>query len=165
MLVNRHIQVLVVDDHGTMRRVLRSQLQQLGFLNVDEASSGSEALVKLRKQRYGLIFSDWHMEEVTGLDLLKTVRGDPGLHHLPFIMVTSESRTENVIAARKAGVDGYIVKPFDPAMLKAKIEVVFTTRSCLLPGRKSGTAPQALNATPAVDATHLKFPGRFTSNI
>ena len=86
----------------------------IGIVDIDEASSGAEALTKLCARRYGLIFSDWHMEPITGLDLLIAVRGDAGFKHTPFIMVTGESRSENVIAAKKAGVNGYIVKPFTP---------------------------------------------------
>jgi two-component system, chemotaxis family, chemotaxis protein CheY len=99
MAIDRHMPVLVVDDNGTTRRIVRSQLRQLGFVDVDEANSGAEALVKLYKRRYGLIFSDWHIEEISGLDLLRAVRGDQGLQRVPFIMVTGESRTDNVIAA------------------------------------------------------------------
>jgi two-component system chemotaxis response regulator CheY len=165
MATDRNVPVLVVDDHGTMRSIVRSQLRQLGFVDIEEAKSGAEALAKLPRRRYGLIFSDWHMEEISGLDLLKAVRRIPALKHIPFIMVTSESRTENVIAARRAGVSGYIVKPFDSQMLKAKIDTVFATRSSLIPERKTAVASPASNAVSATDNIQTKFRGRFTGAI
>jgi two-component system chemotaxis response regulator CheY len=162
--------VLVIDDYGTMINVLRSQLQQLGFVDVDEANSGAEALTKMRVRRYGLILSDWHMGLITGLDLLKAIRGDVILKKTPFIMVTGESRSENVIAAKKAGVNGYIVKPFTVQMLKVKIDSVFATRTSALAERQAIRESQsprisdALDATPVSDSLQLKFPGRFTSS-
>jgi two-component system chemotaxis response regulator CheY len=120
--------VLVVDDYSTMVRIIRNLLRQLGFANVDDASDGSSALEKLHTKRYGLVISDWNMEPMTGFDLLRRVRADPGLGELPFIMVTAESKTENVIAAKKAGVSNYIVKPFNAQTLKAKIEAVFADK-------------------------------------
>jgi two-component system chemotaxis response regulator CheY len=164
MTIDRHMPVLVVDDHGTMRSAVRGQLQQLGYIDVDEASGGSDALAKLHRRRYGLIFSDWHMEGMSGLDLLKTVRSDPSQKHIPFIMVTGESRPDNVIAAKKAGVSGYIVKPFDAEMLKAKIETILATRSSPLPEREKVALPHPPDAAPAADIPQLKFPGRFTSD-
>ena len=143
MAIDRSMPVLVVDDYGTMINVIRGQLRQLGFVDVDEANNGAEALTKMCARRYGLIFADWHMEPVTGLDLLRAVRGDASLKHTPFIMVTGESRSENVIAAKKAGVNGYIVKPFTPQMLKAKIESVFATRASTLPDRSGPPVPQS----------------------
>jgi two-component system, chemotaxis family, chemotaxis protein CheY len=117
--------VLVVDDYATMVRIIRNLLKQIGFADVDDASDGSTALAKMHAKRYGLVISDWNMEPMTGFDLLKEVRGDPNLAMTPFIMVTAESKTENVIAAKKAGVNNYIVKPFNAATLKSKIEAVF----------------------------------------
>ena len=117
--------VLVVDDYNTMIRIMHNLLRQLGFEQVDDANDGSSALAKLRKRDYGLVISDWNMEPMTGYELLKEVRQDPGLSKTPFIMVTAESKTENVIAAKKAGVNNYIVKPFNAATLKTKIEAVF----------------------------------------
>jgi two-component system, chemotaxis family, chemotaxis protein CheY len=121
--------VLVVDDYSTMIRIIRNLLRQLGFADVDDASDGASALAKMRCKRYGLVISDWNMEPMTGFDLLQKVRADPGLGATPFIMVTAESKTENVIAAKKAGVDNYIVKPFNAQTLKAKIEAVFTEKN------------------------------------
>ena len=117
--------ILVVDDYATMIRILRNLLKQLGFENVDDASDGSSALVKMHGKKYGLVISDWNMEPMTGYDLLREVRADPNLATTPFIMITAESKTENVIAAKKAGVNNYIVKPFNAQTLKTKIEAVF----------------------------------------
>jgi two-component system chemotaxis response regulator CheY len=108
-----------------MIRILRNLLKQLGFQDIDDAADGSAALAKMRHKKYGLIISDWNMEPMTGYDLLREVRGDPGLARTPFIMVTAESKTENVIAAKKAGVNNYIVKPFNAQTLQTKIEAVF----------------------------------------
>ena len=119
------ISVLVVDDYATMIRIIKNLLKQIGFEDVDDASDGTAALDKLRSKKYGLVISDWNMEPMTGYDLLKEVRADSALSTTPFIMITAESKTENVIAAKKAGVNNYIVKPFNAAVLKAKIEAVF----------------------------------------
>jgi len=125
MAVDMSMPVLVVDDYNTMIRIIRNLLKQLGFEDIDDASDGSAALSKLREKKYGLVISDWNMEPMTGYELLKEVRADPGLNKTPFIMVTAESKTENVIAAKKAGVNNYIVKPFNAQTLKTKIEAVF----------------------------------------
>jgi two-component system chemotaxis response regulator CheY len=125
MAVDLSMPVLVVDDYNTMIRIIRNLLKQLGFEDVDDASDGSAALAKMNEKRYGLVISDWNMEPMTGYELLKEVRGTPALAKTPFIMVTAESKTENVIAAKKAGVNNYIVKPFNAMTLKAKIDAVF----------------------------------------
>ena len=125
MAVDLTMPVLVVDDYNTMIRILRNLLKQLGFDDIDDAADGSAALSKMREKRYGLVISDWNMEPMTGYELLKEVRADPGLTKTPFIMVTAESKTENVIAAKKAGVNNYIVKPFNAQTLQNKIEAVF----------------------------------------
>jgi two-component system chemotaxis response regulator CheY len=123
--VNKNMNVLVVDDYQTMVRIIKNLLKQIGFSNVDEASDGSMALSMIKKKQYGLVISDWNMEPMSGLELLKQVRG-AGEHFsdVPFIMVTAESKTENVIAARQAGVNNYIVKPFNADTLKTKISAV-----------------------------------------
>ncbi|HKY86036.1 MAG TPA: response regulator [Pseudorhodoplanes sp.] len=126
MSIDPSMPILVVDDYNTMIRIIRNLLKQLGFENVDEASDGTIALERMREKKYGLIISDWNMEPMTGYDLLKEVRANPELKSTPFIMVTAESKTENVIAAKKAGVNNYIVKPFNAATLKTKIDAVFT---------------------------------------
>ena len=125
MPVNHAMPVLVVDDYKTMVRIIRNLRRQLGFQHVDEAADGTEALEKMQQKRYGLIISDWNMDPMTGYELLQRVRADAQLTRTPFIMVTAESKTENVIAAKKAGVNNYIVKPFNAATLKGKIDAVF----------------------------------------
>jgi two-component system chemotaxis response regulator CheY len=124
MALDKNMQVLIVDDYKTMLRIIRNLLKQLDFDNVDEATDGTEALNKLRAGNYGLVISDWNMAPMTGLDLLKEVRADARLKDTPFIMVTAESKTENVIAAKQAGVSNYIVKPFNAETLREKIEKV-----------------------------------------
>jgi two-component system chemotaxis response regulator CheY len=125
MALDVSMPVLVVDDYKTMVRIIRNLLKQLGFEDVDEASDGSEALARLKERRYGLVISDWNMEPMTGYDLLRQMRATEGMTKTPFIMVTAESKIENVIAAKKAGVNNYIVKPFNAQTLKGKIEAVF----------------------------------------
>ena len=125
MAVDLGMRVLVVDDYKTMIRIIRNLLKQLGFVNVDEASDGSAALNMMRSKDYGLVISDWNMEPMTGYELLREVRADDTLSRTPFIMVTAELKTDNVIAAKKAGVNNYIVKPFNAATLKSKIEAIF----------------------------------------
>jgi len=124
MAVDKNMNVLIVDDYKTMLRIIRNLLKQLGFNNVDEATDGSMALQMLRVGNYGLIISDWNMEPMTGLQLLREVRADAKLKATPFIMVTAESKTENVIAAKEAGVSNYIVKPFNAETLKTKMTSV-----------------------------------------
>ena len=116
--------VLVVDDYSTMRRILRSLLEQIGFTHIVEAEDGGTALNKLRAEPFGLVISDWNMEPMSGLQLLKAVRADAQLKALPFIMVTAESKPENVVAAKATGVNNYIVNPFNAETLSKKIETV-----------------------------------------
>ncbi len=125
MAVDLSMPVLVVDDYNTMIRIIRNLLRQLGFEHIDDATDGNSALTKMRERKYGLVISDWNMEPMTGYDLLQQVRADRDLFNTPFIMITAESKTDNVIAAKKAGVSNYIVKPFNAATLKGKIEAVF----------------------------------------
>ncbi len=125
MAVDKNMRILIVDDYKTMLRIIRNLLKQLGFNNIDEATDGSMALQMLRSgNTYGLVISDWNMEPMTGLQLLREVRADAHLKSLPFIMVTAESKTENVIAAKEAGVSNYIVKPFNAETLKTKMSSV-----------------------------------------
>lgn len=126
MAADASMSILIVDDYNTMVRIIRNLLKQLGFNNVDEASDGTAALAKLREKSYGLVISDWNMTPMTGYDLLREIRADPVLRATRFIMVTAESKTDNVIAAKKAGVDNYIVKPFNAQTLQHKIHSVFT---------------------------------------
>lgn len=124
MAVDKSMPILIVDDYKTMLRIIRNLLKQLGFEDVDEATDGSVALQKMRERSYGLVISDWNMEPMTGLQLLKEVRADNGLKGTPFIMVTAESKTENVVTAKQAGVSNYIVKPFNAETLKTKLTAV-----------------------------------------
>jgi two-component system, chemotaxis family, chemotaxis protein CheY len=133
MAVDLSMPILVVDDYNTMIRIIRNLLRQLGFVDVDDASDGSAALAKLRGRKYGLIISDWNMEPMTGYELLKQVRADPELNETPFIMVTAESKTENVVAAKQAGVNNYIVKPFNAETLKHKIAAIFPDNAVTTP--------------------------------
>lgn len=129
MIADPAMPILVVDDYQTMVRIISNLLKQIGFTNVDEASNGAEAFEKIQAREYGLIISDWNMQPVTGFELLQKVKADPATAGTPFIMVTAESKTDNVIAARKAGVSSYIVKPFNAQTLKAKIDAVFAARA------------------------------------
>ncbi len=122
--VDKNMSILIVDDYKTMLRIIRNLLKQLGFNSVDEAIDGSSALAKLRDKDFGLVISDWNMEPMSGLQLLKEVRADVKLKEIPFIMITAESKSENVIAAKEAGVSNYIVKPFNAATLKGKLSMV-----------------------------------------
>ena len=129
MALDPKMSVLVVDDYSTMVRIIRNLLRQLGFSDIDDAPDGTTALEKMTNKRYGLVISDWNMEQMSGFELLRRVRANPEIEMTPFIMVTAESKTENVIAAKKAGVNNYIVKPFNAQTLKAKIEAVFAEKA------------------------------------
>ncbi len=124
MAINKATRVLIVDDYKTMLRIIRNLLRQIDLQDVEEAGEGAEALAKLRAGNFGLVISDWNMAPMTGLELLQQVRADERLRATPFIMVTAESKTENVIAAKQAGVSNYIVKPFSAETLREKIEKV-----------------------------------------
>jgi two-component system, chemotaxis family, chemotaxis protein CheY len=124
MAVNKNMPILIVDDYKTMLRIIKNLLKQLGFESVDEATDGGMAYSMCKQKKYSLIISDWNMEPVTGYELLKKVRQDPELKDTPFILITAESKTENVIAAKQAGVNNYIVKPFNAETLKTKLTSV-----------------------------------------
>lgn len=124
MSVDYNMSILIVDDYKTMLRIIRNLLRQLNFTNVDEASDGTEALHVLGQKDYDLIISDWNMEPMTGLQLLREVRKSDRFKHIPFIMITAESKAENVVAAKQAGVSNYIVKPFNAETLKTKLSSV-----------------------------------------
>ena len=121
MAVDMNMNVLIVDDYKTMLRILRNLLKQLNFNNVEEATDGTMALEVLGQKDFGLVISDWNMEPMTGIQLLRHVRSDDKLKHLPFVMITAESKSENVIAAKEAGVSNYIVKPFNAETLRSKL--------------------------------------------
>jgi len=125
MAVDTSIKVLVVDDFATMRRIIKGVLKQIGFGNIIEAGDGLEAFAELKKGKVGLIVSDWNMPNMTGIELLKKVRGDEALKSIPFIMVTAEGQKDNVLEAVKSGVSNYIVKPFTPEAFTTKLKKVF----------------------------------------
>lgn len=124
MAVDKNMSILIVDDYNIMLKTLRNLLRRLSFINIDEAMDGSMALEKLRQGQFGFIISDWNMEPMTGIELLREVRDDEKLKATPFIMMTAESKSENVMAAKEAGVSNYIVKPFNAETLKAKMSSV-----------------------------------------
>mgnify|MGYP000435092768 FL=1 len=117
--------ILVVDDFSTMRRIVRNLLKELGFSNVDEAEDGQVALHKLKNGMFDFVVTDWNMPNMTGIELLKAIRADAQLKHLPVMMVTAEAKKENIIEAATAGASGYIVKPFTAATLDEKLKKVF----------------------------------------
>ncbi|WP_337588686.1 MULTISPECIES: chemotaxis response regulator CheY [Nitrincola] len=119
------MRILVVDDFSTMRRIIKNLLRDLGFTNVDEADDGRTALPILKQGRIEFLITDWNMPGMTGIDLLKEVRSDPELAHIPVLMVTAEAKREQIIAAAQAGVNGYVIKPFTAVVLKEKIEKIF----------------------------------------
>ncbi len=116
---------LVVDDFSTMRRIVRNLLKELGFTNVQEAEDGVDALQKLTGGNFDFVVSDWNMPNMTGIELLRKIRSDPSLKHLPVLMVTAEAKKENIIEAAQAGASGYIVKPFTAATLDEKLKKIF----------------------------------------
>ena len=116
---------LVVDDFSTMRRIVRNLLKELGFTNADEAEDGVVALQKLKSGGFQFVVSDWNMPNMTGIELLRAIRGDVELKHLPVLMVTAEAKKENIIEAAQAGASGYVVKPFTAATLEEKLNKVF----------------------------------------
>ena len=124
-MADKNMKFLVVDDFSTMRRIVRDLLKELGFTNVDEAEDGVAALGKLKGGNFEFVVSDWNMPNMTGLELLKAIRADASLKHLPVLMVTAEAKKENIIEAAQAGASGYVVKPFTAATLEEKLNKVF----------------------------------------
>lgn len=124
-MADTNMKFLVVDDFSTMRRIVRNLLKELGFQNVDEAEDGVAALSKLRGSQFDFVVSDWNMPNMTGIDLLKEIRADDNLKHLPVLMVTAEAKKENIVSAAQAGANGYIVKPFTAATLEEKLNKIF----------------------------------------
>jgi len=122
-----NMKILVVDDFSTMRRIVRNLLKELGFSNVHEAEDGVEALKKLRAEPFEFVVSDWNMPNMTGIELLREIRKDPALKHLPVLMVTAEAKKENIIEAAQAGASGYVVKPFTSVTLDEKLQKIFLT--------------------------------------
>lgn len=126
MAPDKNMKILVVDDFSTMRRIVKNILRQLGFVNIIEADDGSTALELLQREKIEFVVSDWNMPKMTGLELLKVIRADDALKHIPFLMVTAEAQQENIIEAVKSGVSNYIVKPFTAETLSQKINQIFT---------------------------------------
>ena len=123
--MNKDMKILVVDDFSTMRRIIKNLLRDLGFTNIVEADDGYTALPILKAGGIDFLVTDWNMPKMTGIDLLKAVRSDPELRHIPILMVTAEAKREQIITAAQAGVNGYVIKPFTAAVLKEKIEKIF----------------------------------------
>jgi len=119
------MKILVVDDFSTMRRIIKNLLRDLGFNNTQEADDGSTALPMLQRGDFDFVVTDWNMPGMQGIDLLKAIRADDELKHLPVLMVTAEAKREQIIAAAQAGVNGYVVKPFTAATLKEKLDKIF----------------------------------------
>jgi two-component system, chemotaxis family, chemotaxis protein CheY len=119
------MKILVVDDFSTMRRIVRNLLKQLGFQYIEEAEDGQHAFSKLKLEKFQFVVSDWNMPNMTGIELLKSVRSDPELKDLPFLMVTAEAEKEKVVEAIKAGVNNYVIKPFTAEILKEKMDKIF----------------------------------------
>ncbi len=122
---DKNMKFLVVDDFSTMRRIVRNLLKELGFTNVDEAEDGVVALQKLKTGGFEFVVSDWNMPNMTGIELLRAIRADATLKHLPVMMVTAEAKKENIIEAAQAGANGYVVKPFTAATLEEKLNKIF----------------------------------------
>jgi len=125
---DKNLKILVVDDFSTMRRIIRNLLKELQFTNVDEAEDGLVGLNKLRGGAFQFVVSDWNMPNMTGIEMLRAIRSDPNLKHLPVLMVTAEAKKENIIEAAQAGADGYVVKPFTAAVLEEKLNKIFQKR-------------------------------------
>ncbi|WP_299009482.1 chemotaxis response regulator CheY [uncultured Shewanella sp.] len=123
--MDKNMKILVVDDFSTMRRIIKNLLRDLGFNNTQEADDGSTALPMLQKGDFDFVVTDWNMPGMQGIDLLKEIRSDSSLKHLPVLMVTAEAKREQIIAAAQAGVNGYVVKPFTAATLKEKLDKIF----------------------------------------
>ncbi|MDP2828842.1 MAG: chemotaxis response regulator CheY [Sulfuricellaceae bacterium] len=124
-MADKNMKFLVVDDFSTMRRIVRNLLKELGFTNVDEAEDGVVALAKLKGSSFDFVVSDWNMPNMTGIELLRAIRADGSLKHLPVLMVTAEAKKENIIEAAQAGASGYVVKPFTAATLEEKLNKIF----------------------------------------
>lgn len=123
--MDKNMKILVVDDFSTMRRIIKNLLKDLGFSNIQEADDGSTALPMLQQGDFDFVVTDWNMPGMQGIDLLRAIRSDDSLKHLPVLMVTAEAKKEQIVAAAQAGVNGYVVKPFTAATLKEKLEKIF----------------------------------------
>jgi two-component system chemotaxis response regulator CheY len=124
-ILDKNMKILVVDDFSTMRRIIKNLLKDLGFSNIQEADDGSTALPMLQQGDFDFVVTDWNMPGMQGIDLLRNIRADDKLKHLPVLMVTAEAKKEQIVAAAQAGVNGYVVKPFTAATLKEKLDKIF----------------------------------------
>jgi two-component system chemotaxis response regulator CheY len=124
-VLDKNMKILVVDDFSTMRRIIKNLLKDLGFTSIQEADDGSTALPMLQQGDFDFVVTDWNMPGMQGIDLLRAIRADDSLKHLPVLMVTAEAKKEQIVAAAQAGVNGYVVKPFTAATLKEKLEKIF----------------------------------------
>lgn len=124
-MVDKNMKFLVVDDFSTMRRIIKNLLKELEFSNFDEAEDGMVALAKLKSNKYDFVVTDWNMPNMNGIELLRAIRQDAALKHLPVLMITAEAKKENIIEAAQAGASGYVVKPFTSAVLEEKLNKVF----------------------------------------
>src|SRR5688500_733664 len=123
-MINQSMHILVVDNISTMRRIVRNHMQEIDYVYTDETDDGASALQKLKAERFDFVVSDWNMPNMTGIDLLKAIRADDAIKHLPVLMITAEARKENIIEAAEAGASGYIVKPFTAATLDEKLKKI-----------------------------------------
>ena len=123
--LDKNMKVLVVDDFSTMRRIVKNLLRDLGFTNIQEADDGSTALPMLQSGDFDFVVTDWNMPGMQGIDLLKAIRADSSLAHIPVLLITAEAKKEQIVMAAQAGVNGYIVKPFTAATLKTKLDKIF----------------------------------------
>jgi two-component system chemotaxis response regulator CheY len=124
-MADKNLKILVVDDFSTMRRIVRNLLKELGYTNVDEAEDGVAALQKLKGANFQFVVTDWNMPNMTGIELLRAIRADVALKHLPVLMITAEAKKENIIEAAQSGASGYIVKPFTAGTLEEKLNKIF----------------------------------------
>lgn len=124
-MTDKSMRFLVVDDMSTMRRIIRSLLRDIGFTNVEEAENGAEALRKLNAGNFDFVVSDWNMPVMTGLELLEAIRASDSLKSLPVLLVTAEAKRDYIVAAAKAGCNGYVIKPFTAAILEEKLNMIF----------------------------------------
>jgi two-component system chemotaxis response regulator CheY len=125
VVLNKNMKILVVDDFSTMRRIIKNLLKDLGFANIQEADDGNTALPMLQQGDFDFVVTDWNMPGMQGIDLLRAIRADVNLKHIPVLMVTAEAKKEQIVAAAQAGVNGYVIKPFTAATLKEKLAKIF----------------------------------------
>ena len=132
-MADTKMRFLVVDDFSTMRRIVRNLLKELGHTEVEEAEDGNTALARLKSDKFDFVVSDWNMPNMTGIDLLKAIRADDALKHIPVLMITAEAKKENIVEAAQAGASGYIVKPFTAATLDEKLKKIFNKMKTEIP--------------------------------